>query len=474
MKGKKKIRFMAGTLALGMFLTGCKKELDIIVVRDNTEHTKQDFTTSATTELNTETNSTEITIQTENNEQTTETELIFDIDSSKPASVLPEGTVLKETFPEEELPKEETVIPTEPEIEELPENIIAYTTTNVNLRAGDNTKSLIINVLQPNECVYKIMSCDNNWDLVKVGDQIGYICRDYLAYTNETYEQEHNFVFKNDVAVTTTALNFRSGPSTDYPIKKTLITKREKEITEVDMQFKKNEELEVLAEVDDEWLLVEYNGEIGYVYKAYTMSLLEKLQSLYPELGIEEFEIQKVVFSKSGLNIREGNSIESGVIRTLEKYESLRVFGEYDEWYFVMTNEHEFGYVHSDYVEELKGKTVITDESEQRMYMYNDNEQLIYTPVTTGKDSTPTDIGLFNIHYMATNIYLNDNNKDWVFFWLNCNGNNEGIHDAWWRQVYGEESRHTNGSNGCTNTPYSAVKTLYYNSSEGQRVLVHK
>ena len=52
--------------------------------------------------------------------------------------------------------------------------------------------------------------------------------------------------------------------------------------------------------------------------------------------------------------------------------------------------------------------------------------------------------------------------------------NGEGIHDAWWRQVYGEQNHHTSGSNGCTNTPYAAVATMYENSSIGQKVLVHK
>ena len=468
---------MAGTLALGIFLTGCKKELDIIVVRDNTEHTNQ--TLSIIDESET-TKSTEMTIQTTEEtfiaevtelpeETLNESETIF------PSFSIPEETVQEETFSQEIIIPEETEYPQEnvgKDSEGLPDNIIAYTTTAVNLRSINNTKGIVIEELYPDTPIYKIATCENNWDLVKVGDKIGFVCRDYLMYTEQTYEKEYDIVLKNDIAVTTTELNFRSGPSTSSPIRKTLITKRQGELTEVNMCFKENEELRVIGEVNDEWLMIEYNGEIGFVHKDYTISLTEELNNVYPEFNFKEFDLKKVVYAHTSLNIRRYNSTETEVIRTLDIYESLRVLGEYDDWYLIMTNEHEFGFVHSDHVTELTGKTTITDISEQRSFIYNDDERLTYTPVTTGKDFTPTDVGLFKIFYMEQKIYLNED-KDWVFNWMNYN-NGEGIHDSWWRRIYGEQNHHTSGSNGCTNTPYAAVKTMYENSSVGQKVLVHK
>lgn len=475
---KKRIKFMAGTLALGIFLTSCKKELDIIVVRDNTEHTNQ---TLSTIDEREPTKSTEMTIQTSEETFITEVtelpkETLNEPETIFPSFFVPEETIQEETIPQEIVIPEETEYPqetVEKDLEELPDNIIAYTTTIVNLRSINNTKGIVIEELYPDTPIYKIASCENNWDLVKVGDKIGFICRDYVMYTDQIYEKEYDVVLKNDIAVTTTELNFRSGPSTSSPIRKTLITKRQGELTEVNMCFKENEELRVIAEVDDDWLMVEYNSEIGFVHKDYTISLTEKLNEKYPEFGITEFDLKKVVYANSGLNIRKEQTTESEVIRTLDVYESLRVLEDCGEWYLIMTNEHEFGFVNSEYVTELTGKTTITDLSEQRSFIYNDDERLTYTPVTTGKDPTPTDIGLFKIHYMDKEIYLNKD-RDWVFHWMNYTGTNEGFHDAWWRQVYGEQNHHTSGSNGCTNTPYAAVKVMYENSSEGQKVLVHK
>ena len=455
MNRKQKYRLMAGTLAFTIFLTSCKHKL--VLSRDNSINSTQKII--STTDLS-DPSEEDIIDSIETVEAIETKPVIIDNAETTNLSETTEEQLIDQPLTEEVENKEET-----------PENIIAYTTANLNLRNSNSTDALIITVLEENQKVYKMMSCDNNWDLVKVGDKIGYVNRDYLMYTDETYEQEHKIIFKNDVAVTTTELNFRSEPSTESEIIKTQVTTEQDIITEKDMVFKKNEELKVIAEVDDDWLLVEYNGCQGYVYKEYTISLLEKLQSMYPELGFEEFNLLKIVSPTCQLNIREKNTTESQSIRLLEPQESVRVLGIYDDWYLMMTNEHEFGFINKNYVEDINGKIIIIDDSMQRMYMYNNNERFVYTPVTTGKDSTPTDLGLHTVFYMDTDIYLNDD-KDWVNYWMNYNG--EGIHDAWWRQVYGEEDYHQNGSNGCTNTPYAAVKVIYENSKVGQKILVQK
>lgn len=481
---KKNKKIIAGILAYSVFIGGCKITFDYLTGKTTEVVNRPNCTTSETSE-NIEPESSTFEETEEVEETTTETEEPSIETTSDSTEEETQETTTYQTEPTQ-LPTEEETIPTElpeetqgqttPQVpEEQITDIIVEATETVNIRASNNDRSMIIGQLEINEAAYRLLSCDNNWDLVRTNDKIGYVCRDYLEYTAQTYDKGHKIVFNenNDIVVTTSELNFRTGPSTDYPIKKAEVTVKEDVITEIDWVFKENEELKVVAEVDDEWLLVEYNGEFGYVHKGYTVSLLEKLQATYPELGIENFELQKVVYANGEPNIRAGNSTDYDTIGSLQFPETARVYGEYDGWYLIMTNEHQFGFVSKELVTELEGKTTIKDLSEQRMYMYNDNQNYIYTPITTGKDSTPTDIGITAIHYMATDIYLNGD-RDWVNFWMNCNGNNEGIHDAWWRRVYGEDNYHYAGSNGCTNTPYEAVKTLYNNSELGQRVIVHR
>jgi lipoprotein-anchoring transpeptidase ErfK/SrfK len=47
-----------------------------------------------------------------------------------------------------------------------------------------------------------------------------------------------------------------------------------------------------------------------------------------------------------------------------------------------------------------------------------------------------------------------------------------GIHDATWRSNFGGEIYKTNGSHGCINTPYEAMKTLYDKTEIGTPVIM--
>ena len=145
-----------------------------------------------------------------------------------------------------------------------------------------------------------------------------------------------------------------------------------------------------------------------------------------------------------------------------------------------MTNEYQFGFVNKEYTEELDDLYVIVDVSKQRLYMYYNNELCYIARVTTGKNSTPSDIGLFKIWYKGTDEEIAPG--AFVHYWMVYNSSYEGLHDAdLWRDEYGitiEDNKNnnytTNGSNGCVNMPFEAAKLIYQNVSIGTKVLVHK
>ena len=140
-----------------------------------------------------------------------------------------------------------------------------------------------------------------------------------------------------------------------------------------------------------------------------------------------------------------------------------------------MTNDYNFGFVSKEYTKDLTEDFIIVDKSEQQLYFYNGNDLYFTTPVTTGKDSTPSDTGLFKIYAKQTNRYLTDGKtyNSWVGYWMPYNGG-EGLHDANWRTVFGTESYHTGGSHGCINLPPELADDIYNNASVGTKVLVHK
>ena len=126
---------------------------------------------------------TEIEIETLNTEPTINQPILETVPTTIPT--------IEETEPIPE-PTEEIVLPNE---------IIVRAITNVNIRSCNSADALKIGLLNENDCAYKILSCDNNWDLVKVGDQFGYVCREYLEYTNETYESDYKYTPKTDIVI---------------------------------------------------------------------------------------------------------------------------------------------------------------------------------------------------------------------------------------------------------------------------------
>ncbi len=382
-----------------------------------------------------------------------------------PETIIPETTIPEETTPETTIPEEpeqeEIVPPIEEENKDNKENIIVTAHTKVNLRSSNTSDSIWLDQLQMYDTAYRILSCDNGWDLVKYNDKLGYVFRDYITYTDEVYEPEYKHIKHDDIVITTGSLNFREKPTSDSLKLAT---------------FAKDTELQVLATVEDsEWLLVRYNGVLGYVHGGYVISMLDRANELYPELQLNNLKTQCVVYTTTGLNFRTGNSTDFPSLGLLERYETLRVIGEYEGWYFVMTNDYNFGFVSADYTKILEDRFVIVDKSEQQLYLYDDNELLYTTPVTTGKDSTPSDTGLFKISYKATNVTLSDNKTYWspVRYWMPYNGG-EGLHDADWRTIFGTDSYHYGGSHGCINMPVDITDEIYNNVEAGTKVLVHK
>ena len=448
---KKRIKIMAYILSMGMTLTGCKANIEELLkdyktypTSPNSSSTEGDYTFD------------EI-IDTIPTEETTEQQPTLVTEETIPETTVIEDIITPETIPETTIPEE--TMPTIPE-EVLEPNEIVMATTNVNIRTGSTVNALKIGMLNVGEKAVRILSCNNGWSLVKTNDKIGYINDSYLENSNEIIENDIEHTLKNDIVLTTTDLNFRKSPSSD---------------SERILQFPSNTELQVLATTNNDWLLVKYNDTLGYVHKDYTRSLLETAKEQYPDLNLEDLGIQKIVYSNTTLNIRNGNSTDFDQIGQLEKYESVRVIGEYEDWYFIMTNDYSFGFVSKEYTKTLDGIYIIVDKSEQQLYMYNEKEMYYTTPVTTGKDSTPSDTGLFKIYSKETNRYLTDGKtyNAWVQYWMPYN-RGEGLHDATWRSVFGTESYHYGGSHGCINIPPEIAGEIFASASVGDKVLVHK
>lgn len=246
------------------------------------------------------------------------------------------------------------------------------------------------------------------------------------------------------------------------------------DIVSLDELFEYNLSITVEEEVE------ESNTEI--VQEEVIIDPLEIIMSL-----IDNESIQKIYYATSDIELTipsylSDSNIEETV--TLPKLECLEVYDEVDDLYLVKTNEY-IGYIKKDNLEELTGTFVVVDISSQEVKLYSDNQVILTTPVVTGKPSTPSDKGIFEIYDISGPRYLvGPNYRSYVDIMMKYNGG-EGLHDAQyhkhedgfkhgWRDIseFGGETYLTDGSHGCINMLHDAAMIVRDNVDIGTKVLV--
>ena len=60
----------------------------------------------------------------------------------------------------------------------------------------------------------------------------------------------------------------------------------------------------------------------------------------------------------------------------------------------------------------------------------------------------------------------------YVEYWMGFQGHKYGIHDASWRNNFGNKNYYYNGSHGCVNTPIKAMEKLYERVEIGTPVYI--
>ena len=169
---------------------------------------------------------------------------------------------------------------------------------------------------------------------------------------------------------------------------------------------------------------------------------------------------------------------------TLPKLECLEVYDILDDTCLVKTNGY-VGFTTLENLEELTGTFVVVDISSQEVKLYCNNEVILTTPVVTGKPSTPSDKGLFEIYDISHSRYLvGPNYKSYVDIMMKYNGG-EGLHDAQyhthedgfkhgWRDIseFGGDTYLKHGSHGCINMIHDDVMTVCDYVDIGTKVLV--
>ena len=128
-------------------------------------------------------------------------------------------------------------------------------------------------------------------------------------------------------------------------------------------------------------------------------------------------------------------------------------------------------------VDALDDDFILVDLSDQRMNCYIDYQLAGSWGTRTGKDSSPTCTGAYDIDEKTTDWEFTTFPGSYAHHWMPLSAKTQqGIHDLIgddeWN--YGDETYHENGSHGCIRVPSEASQFVFDNYNIGDMVLVRK
>lgn len=118
---------------------------------------------------------------------------------------------------------------------------------------------------------------------------------------------------------------------------------------------------------------------------------------------------------------------------------------------------------------------VLVDISEQRAIFYKNGLRVLGDNCVTGNKSQghDTTVGIHKIIFKDLNRTLHGSyGEAFVRYWMRFTNSGQGLHDAGWRNKFGQTIYVTNGSHGCVNLTRNTAATIYNNSYLGMPVIV--
>ncbi|MCI1882611.1 MAG: SH3 domain-containing protein [Sporolactobacillus sp.] len=135
------------------------------------------------------------------------------------------------------------------------------TTDNLNVRNGASTAHKILTTLKKGSKV-EVVGTSGSWLKIKYNGGTAYVSGEYVKKDSSSSENggsggEEEEIGKKTQTIVTTDVHFRSGPSTQSSIIRTL---------------KARTEVEKLADGPNGWVKVSYGGQDGYIYGEYVQT----------------------------------------------------------------------------------------------------------------------------------------------------------------------------------------------------------
>lgn len=204
----------------------------------------------------------------------------------------------------------------------------AYTTDWLNLRAGPSAQNHIKLVMPPGSYVDLLSGLGRSgYYKVAYEGELGYAHSDYLSIGGDDGDQDPGW---NDAgaAITTSALNLRSGPSTDHRVK--LVMPEGADVT-------------LTGAEEDEFLGVIYDGTNGWASSQY----LSRSGGGNPDPGDGD---EGTAYTTDSLNLRSGPSTRDSVILVMPTGTAVMLTGRESNGFAGVRYNGEAGWASQDYL----------------------------------------------------------------------------------------------------------------------------
>ncbi len=288
---------------------------------------------------------------------------------------------------------------------------------------------------------------DNDWYLVKKDNMYYFTIGSNITMLNQIYD---GMTMNDIVPNLTTAIQ----PTTGLNVREDA-TKDSKKVGYISG----NRTYKVLDHLSNGWYKIDYQGHVAYVSGKYCR-----------EVYMLDGRFYQFVYAKQDCCLYDeyGN-----VKRYLEKYEGGTVYNEDDEKYLVWIGD-DYGYMMRSDVKIAPARVINVDLSLQEVQVIDGSELIYQTDVCTGKDSTPTDKGVYTLgSETGPTVLRGPGYESPVANFAGVNGG-EGFHPLG-GTVFGDvDYYHNHGSHGCYRLNPETYEVFFEVTKSGDTVITHK
>ncbi|WP_027634611.1 SH3 domain-containing protein [Clostridium hydrogeniformans] len=231
---------------------------------------------------------------------------------------------------------------------------VVNVTSALRMRSGAGTNFSILDSLSEND-TFDILGKENGWYKIKYKNKVGYVHGDYVkeisqggdtSTGNNSGNQGSGTIESGSEGIIENApsgLRIRSGAGTNYDV----------------VGWLKNGETVSIKGIEGSWVKIDVNGKTGYIHKDYVSNKVGTGNNNNNNNNNSNNSVAskgKVKNISSVLRIRENAGTNFGILGFIGNGAEFQILEKANGWYKIKYNSIT-GFIHGDYVEEIKGSS---------------------------------------------------------------------------------------------------------------------